>query len=167
MAILRWLGAAALATLFSTAVQGAVNLSFVEPSRYTDAWDWNQDGLDTLRELRNHLQGLGERYLLPGYTLDLSILDVKLAGNSRLAFGVNPEIRVASGDADWPRIELAYTLWSGKTAIGSGHETIVDRTYLRRLDPNYNPASPLAYEKRMLDDWFRTRFVYLRSPPSH
>src|SRR4051812_28061806 len=62
MSTLRWLGPALLATLMSTAVQAAVNVYFVQPSRYTDAWDWNQDGLDTLRELREHLQVLGQRY---------------------------------------------------------------------------------------------------------
>jgi hypothetical protein len=42
--------------------------------------------------------------------------------------------------------------------LAAGEETIRDRDYLTRFGL---PRShePLVYEKAMLDDWFKTRFV--------
>ena len=152
--------------LAATAANATVNVAFVQPARYTDAGDWNHDPRDTLIELQHHLQALGERYLPPGYELDISILDVTLAGRSRIAGPAGTEVRVMSGDADWPRIELSYQLRSGATAVRSERETIADPWYLRRVDRTYASTTPLVYEKRMLDDWFEARFGGLRSPSS-
>ncbi|TMH03472.1 MAG: DUF3016 domain-containing protein [Betaproteobacteria bacterium] len=43
------------------------------------------------------------------------------------------------------------------------HETIADMAYLRRIDREYSSVS-LPYEKRMLDEWFKARFVEHRPP---
>ncbi len=162
----RWI-CCLFAALVSLSASAAVTVSFVQPDRYTDAGDWDRNPLATMLELRQHLQQLGARYLPPAYALDIAILDVKLAGAARSVRGVNPEVRVLTGDADWPRIELAYTLRSGATVVRSGRETLVDHAYLRRIDFAYASTTPLPYEKRMLDEWFDARFGFLRSPSSH
>jgi hypothetical protein len=74
------------------------------------------------------------------------------------------DVRFVSGDADWPRIELRYTLDAESGVPKSVHETIVDMAYLRRVfEPRY-VSDPLQYEKRMLDNWFKARFVEHRPP---
>jgi hypothetical protein len=46
----------------------------------------------------------------------------------------------------------------------SAQETVIDQYYLAR--PTRASSDPLRYEKAMLDDWFRARFVDYRAPPA-
>ena len=140
-------------------VDAAVTVAFDHPDRYVDAGDFDLDSRQVLFEVRRHLERLGDRYLSSRDTLRIEILDMRLAGQPRMTRGPNWGVRVMSGDADWPWIEVRYTLLSGGSIVAqSTDETIVDRTYLRRIDRDYSAVVSLPYEKRMLDEWFKTRF---------
>jgi hypothetical protein len=65
----------------------------------------------------------------------------------------------------WPRIKLRYVLLQDGDSLMSAEETIADHDYLRR-PPGRFASDPLGYEKAMLDDWFRLRFVEHRPPPA-
>ena len=133
-----------------------VAVSFVDPSLYTDASDWEHDPKRTLAEIEHHLKALGDRYL-PSYdVLSIEVLNVALAGRPQLRSASG--VRVMTGEADWPRIELRYRFAASGRSARVSKETVVDMAYLRRLEPKYALTS-LPYEKRMLDEWFKARFV--------
>jgi hypothetical protein len=137
----------------------AVTVAFVDPSFYTDAADSTGNSARTLLEIKRHLERLGDRYLQPKDSLRIEVLNVDLAGRPQTMRSMTWDVRVVTGDADWPRIELRYTLRSAAGLAQPVQETIVDRNYLRRVfEPEY-ASDPLQYEKRMLDHWFKARFV--------
>ena len=136
---------------------GTVNVSYAPNTQFTDAGatPWDRDA--NLHQLQAHLQALGQRYLPADRTLSIEVLDVDLAGETRPGARLR-DVRVARGGADWPRITLRYTLQANGQALRSGEETVSDMNYLRHLSDNYTQGS-LGPEKRMLDEWFKQRFV--------
>jgi hypothetical protein len=141
-----------------------VTVSFVNPEFYTDAGDFERDPRQTLTLIDRYLKDSGGRYLSPQESLRIEILDVSLACRPRMLGPVNTVTRICTGEADWPRMRLRYALVSATTPSALTEETVVDTTYLRRLEPKYSSAS-LPYEKRMLDEWFKARFAS-RAPAS-
>ena len=137
---------------------GSAEVSFPNEARFTDAGASASDRAANLAQLANHLKRLGARYLPDGKTLTVELLDVDLAGTSRPWRATGTDVRVLRGRADWPRIELRYTLSGDVQSARSGKESIADLNYLQRIGA-YGPAEPLMHEKRMLDDWFRARFI--------
>ena len=146
----------------SSGALAAVTVSHSEAGRYSDAGDRGQENR-TVDEIKRHLELLGERYLLPSQNLKIEIVDIDLAGRLRFSARRGEEIRVLDGGADWPSMKLRYTLESDGKVIDSREETVSDMSYL--LKPAPSGSGALYYEKRMLDDWFRQRFVEGRRPP--
>lgn len=134
----------------------AVNVAFA-PGPYADIGPPGPDADQVKAELARHLQSLGARYLAPDELLDIEVLDVDLAGELEYGRIAGREIRVARGNADFPRITLRYALQSGARAT-RGEESIADTSYLWFPSRAYSSGS-LAHEKRMLDAWFRQRFA--------
>ncbi len=58
---------------------------------------------------------------------------------------------------------MRYTLQRGGHVELGAEELIMDQAYLWR-QRTYSSGDRLGYEKRMPDDWFRTRFVEHRPP---
>ena len=140
---------------------GAVEVSFIEPARYSDA---GKDPVDEQRNeemLARYLQTLGERYLAPAQTLKVDVLDVDLAGTMKPFRRSVEDVRIVRGSADFPRIKVRYSLVEGGKVVQNGEETVTDLNYLRH-GADYRDSDPLRYEKRMLSDWFKTRFVELK-----
>ena len=137
---------------------GTVEVSFVEPARYSDA---GRDPVESRRNedtLARHLEGLGERYLAAGQVLKVDVLDVDLAGTVRPSRRGTGDIRIVRGGADAPHIRVRYTLSDGGRVVKAAEETVTDLSYLAHA--NTPPGGdPLRLEKRMLDDWFKARFV--------
>lgn len=134
-----------------------VDINFVKPDSFSDARDASGRTGENLKSLASYLEQLGQRYLPPGEFLTISVLDVDLAGNIRPR-GIRGDIRILKGGADWPRIKLRYSLQAGNQILGSGEESIADMDYMLRA-PAGNTSDPLYHEKRMLNDWFVSRFV--------
>ena len=57
---------------------------------------------------------------------------------------------------EWPQIRVRYELEIPGEPARKGEELISDREYLRGPQ---NDWSALGREKRMLEEWFRARFV--------
>jgi len=145
------------AAALATAAQGAVLVTFTEPDKYVDTGRYRFEGTQVLAELERHFQQLGTRYLQPGQTLRIEVLEVDLAGDERFRSGPNQDVRILRGGADWPRMRLRYVLEGpGKPAV-SGEDRLSDMNYLQR-PITVRGNEHLAYEKRMLDEWFRTKF---------
>ena len=137
---------------------GTVEVSFLEPTRYSDA---GRDPAESRRNedtLARHLESLGERYLAAGQVLKVDVLDVDLAGTVRPSRRGIGDIRIVRGGADAPHIRVRYALSEGGQVVKTAEETVTDLSYLAHA--NVPPTGdPLRLEKRMLDDWFKARFA--------
>jgi hypothetical protein len=142
---------------FASFAQAAVIVTFQQPEKYSDTGRFRGDAPEVLKEIERHLQQLGKRYLPEDRTLRIDVLDVDLAGEERFPRRDASEVRVLKGRADWPRIHLRYALEEGGKVRESREETLDDMNYLQH--PITTRQENLAYEKRMLDTWFRARFA--------
>ncbi len=147
------LAAAVLAALPSHA---ATVVTFTDPDRYTDAANQRWETQSTLDTLEKHIKRLGDRYIAPNDTLRIEVLDIDLAGWVRMGGRAPNEVRVVRGKADWPSMKVRYTLES-RGGTSTKETTISDPTYLDH-GMRINSSESLYYEKRMLDDWFRSTF---------
>ncbi len=147
------LGLTAAAAMASA---GTVEVDFIAPTRYADAGNTLAEAQANRDTLTRYLQSLGERYLASGEALKVEVLDIDLAGTVRPR--IRGDLRVTRGNADFPKIKLRYTLASADKVARSGEETVSDLNYLGHA-ADYAGSDPLRFEKRMLADWFKARFV--------
>ena len=147
----------ALAALASPAAlaAGAVKVNFVQPEKFADIGYGSLDRERTLRALGDYLKSLGGPRLADGHTLDVEITNIDLAGETRVT--PKGDLRVMRGRADWPRIDLSYTLRAGETVLKSGQAKLADMAYLsgRRTS---ELQTEFGHEKRMLKNWFDETF---------
>jgi len=153
---------------WSAAAGAAVNVAFVAPERYADATAYDsrlpQAREPVLKDLRRHLERLGERQLAPAQTLTLEVLDVDLAGRFEAWRPQARDVRFLR-EATWPRIVLRWRLDEAGREVAAGEETVTDLNYLGR-PTRYGSHDRLRYEKAMLDGWFQRRIVERRPAPA-
>jgi hypothetical protein len=147
----------ALLALAAGTVQAAVTVESTNPDKFADAGDRSNDPVKVMKALAEHLKGLGAKYLPPGTDVKIEVLDLDRAGRTRM--NLPTEIRVMSGKADPPCIDLRYTVKRGGTSEPPHKEHLCDTDYLRPLGVGYRENDPLVYEKRMLTEWFQQRFA--------
>ncbi len=137
---------------------GTVAVLFSSPSKYADAGTtrWEEDA--NLKALAEHLQALGKRFLRDSEVLRVEVLDVDLAGTPRPSRRTGAPLRIVKGGADWPRVSLRYSLEVNGVAVRSAEESVADMNYTRGL-LGYRGGEPLAYEKNMLEKWFKASFA--------
>ena len=134
---------------------GKVEVSFVKPEQFSDAGR----GIDrerTLKSLADYMATLATR-LPDGQTLQVEVTDVDLAGELRA--GRAQELRVLRGRADWPHLDLNYTLLDGSRTVKSGQAKLADMNYQFGLRGPGLEQTDLPYEKRMLRQWFDQTIV--------
>jgi len=158
MALLRglFLGFLVLAVVPSVS-QAAVAVRFVGAERFYDEDFRSASKREALtRELSRFLGTLGGRYLPPGQTLSIDILDVSLAGRNEPWRRTAADVRVMR-ESTPPRIRLRYVLSERGRVLRQAEETLLDWDYLSNVSAR-NSSEWLPYEKAMLRDWFRRRF---------
>jgi hypothetical protein len=91
-------------------------------------------------------------------------IDIELAGDFEQWIPTLGQTRILRNSMP-PRIKVRYTLrQNGRTILRAG-ETISDMNYL--MNPFAHLSSDrLVYEKEVLRDWFRERFVAMMPPPT-
>lgn len=148
---------ACTALLPATPADADVIVALARPNRYTDA---KLQGAPVASQLRDYMQRVGQMYIQPDLKLLITILDIDLAGTDESAR--DPEAPRVLRASAWPKIRLSYQLRQGRgrtaRVLASGSETVGEQADLSRFG---TPASgdPLSYEKALLDDWFRQKFV--------
>jgi hypothetical protein len=95
-----------------------------------------------------------------GRTLSVEVLDVNLAGEVRY-MRMGNEVRVLRGAADWPTLDLRWTLSADGRTLASGEDRLADMTYLQR-DAGLSSRQTLPYEARMVQRWFGERVATVR-----
>ena len=148
----------AIAALAAVPSYATVDVSFVSPEKYTDASNerWEMDS--NLKSLAEHMRKAGERYIAPNETLRIEVLDVDLAGWSRWAGSSPNKVRVARGGADFPQMKFRYTLESSR-GNRSGEADLRDLGYQNSGLRSRAASEPMYYEKRMIDEWFKSTFA--------
>jgi hypothetical protein len=141
---------------------GVVNVTFVDPDKFYDAGNSKIDVPANLKAIEEHLQGLGRRYLPDGQVLNITVLDVDLAGYTRITRS-GQMVRLAISLADYPKFTVHYSVLADGQQIKSGDEVVTDMDY-NRNGQSYAQWDPLRIEKRTLDDWFRVRFTDHQPP---
>lgn len=145
---------ATLALAASAQAAGSVEVKFVGADKFSDAGRGSVEITRTAEALGQYLQSLGKK-LPDGQVLKVSITDIDLAGELQL--GRTNEVRVVRGRADWPRIELSYTLEQGGDVLKSGQAKLADLSYTQTTpSPRRNEA--YGYERYMLERWFNEQF---------
>jgi hypothetical protein len=131
---------------------GKLDLNFIAPESFSDIGHGSYDRERNLKTLADYLQTLAAQ-LPEGQTLKLEVLDIDLAGE--LLPRATQEVRVMRGTVDWPQMALRYTLTQNGAALKSGEARLSDLGYLTALRARDTAGGDLAYDKRMLQDWFR------------
>jgi hypothetical protein len=133
----------------------AVTVTYGNPDRFTDAGDRSSDPVKVMQAIEAHLKRLG-RDLPPGTDVKIEIHDLDRAGRPRM--NLPTEMRVMTGKADPPCVDLSYTVVANGAATPAKRERVCDTAFLRPLPPRASENDPLVYEKRMLEEWFKARF---------
>lgn len=149
------------AALCAPAWAGTVNVDYHEPETFRDASD---RGLYSMRatesvmnELRAHFQAEGAKYLAADETLDIEVRDIDLAGRYEPGYAPGfQDVRIMR-DSTWPSMEFHYRLTRGDSVVQEGDADIADLNYMLGAR-NLWGRGTLAYDKRMIDTWFREQF---------
>ncbi|MGY4830532.1 DUF3016 domain-containing protein [Sphaerotilaceae bacterium SBD11-9] len=124
--------------------------------RFFDAGDMRVETERVEKTLTEHFQALGKKWLAPGSQLSVEVTEIDLAG--RIPPSSINRLRVLGSGADWPRIVLNFELVRADGQTERGEASVTDMNYMMNQPYVYSSDS-LAYEKRMLDNWFRQRFA--------
>jgi hypothetical protein len=136
---------AGLLALAAGSASAAVNVTWVHPENFHDlpfpGW-----------ERKEMLDQLGAN-LPPGEDLRVEITDFDPAGRLIPSIRLGRDLRVMTGRADWPRMELNYAIEQNGQVIKSGQSQLQDMNYQQTFS-HYFDSESLRYEKQMIDDWF-------------
>jgi hypothetical protein len=133
---------------------GTVQVRFVAPDRFADVRDRHQAIEPNLHALERVVVQAAAPHVPDGRTLTVDITDVDLAGYVHPG-ATRGAVRVLRGGADWPRIDLRWSLDGDSPR--SGQAVLQDMAYQQRITPPVNDTA-LVYEQRMLRDYFRSQF---------
>ena len=154
--VIRKLAVSGLLALAGGAASAGVTVNYIQPEQFSDlpftAWERER----VLEELTEHFTKLGAT-LPPGQDLRIDVRDIDLAGREYPGRGAH-DLRVIKNGAEWPRMDLRYTIESNGQVLRSGDVQLRDMAFMDRIS-RYTDNDVLSYERRMIDDWFYTEIV--------
>lgn len=139
---------------------GAVQVQWSDPAQFTELRNstnrWEAERGDWVTTLAEHLQKSATRQLPPGQKLDVTITDIKRAGDFEPWHRANLDDVRFMRDIYPPRISLQFTLSDANgQVLDQGERKLSDTAYLMNSGLLRSNTDPLRYEKRLLDDWLR------------
>jgi hypothetical protein len=143
--------------LAGLAQAGTLEFSSADVDGFSDAGRGRVEREAHVQELARHLQRLAAQGLPANQALKVELLDVDLAGTVRPSSRTGQELRIVRGGADWPKLSLRYTLSRDGQVLRSGEDSLSDLNYSQRGGFGSGSQS-LQSEKRLLADWFDSRF---------
>lgn len=161
LATLGWLCALAAATTATAHAAGAVKVSFKPVAQLSDVGRPLFDGERHVKALEAHFNGLAAR-LPDGQVLTVEVQDVDMAGRLEPT-RLGSELRVMRGSADWPSLDLRWTLQADGRTLKQGAGRISDLNYL--MHPlRGRDDGPVGYETRLIDTWFAEQVLGSGAP---
>lgn len=146
------LALAGLLALGAGAASAGVTVNYVEPDKFADLPFAPWERKEVLDDLAGFFAELGKS-LPAGQDLTVEITDIDLAGHEYPNTRGARDLRVLKGGADWPVMELRYTLTVNGQVLSSGKERLADMNYLHRIN-RLSASERLRFEKRMIEEWF-------------
>ena len=144
--------------LTSACALAEATVSYVNPGKMTDVPRNGRDRESMQAALLEHFNALSAR-LPAGQQLKVDIVDIDLAGDVFPRVAIQ-HVRVMKGRADYPRIDLRYSIEQDGKVISSGERSLTDTNYLTSF--NRYSSDLYAHEKQLLDDWFRKELIAVR-----
>lgn len=151
-ALLMKAAVAGLLTLTAGMASAGVTVKYIESDKFADLpfapWEREQ----VLKELSEYFGKLGEK-LPEGQDLALEVTDIDLAGREYPNMRSGRELRILKGTADWPIMNLRYTLSRDGQVLKTGDARLSDMNYMQRIN-RFSDSDSLRAEKRMIEEWF-------------
>lgn len=146
----------------SLPAEGPVSVQWTDPAQFTEIRQsrnrWEAQRGDWVRELAGYLRKQAEARLPEGERLDVTITDIKRAGDFEPWQGMRTDHVRYMRDIYPPRIALAFTLTGADgSVLAQGTRELTDLAYLHSR-PRARDNDPLRYDKQLLDDWLRREF---------
>lgn len=141
---------------------GPVSVQWTDPARFSEIRysrnRWEAKRGDWVRELAGYLRKSAANRLAPGERLEVTITDIKRAGEYEPGRGGPGDSIRYLRDIYPPRIDLDFKL-IGKDGevLAEGTRALTDLGYLSR-SLRVTDTDPLRYEKRLVDDWLDRQF---------
>jgi len=157
-------GKVALAALFALgagAASAGVTVNYVESDKFSDLPFAPWERKEVLEDLADYFVELGKS-LPAGQELTVDVTDIDLAGREYPNTRGGNDLRVLKGMADWPVMELRYTLSANGQVIQSGKAKLSDMNYLQR-GSRLHDSEPRRFEKRMIQEWFDKTILQKKS----
>lgn len=151
--LLRVCIAASALLITSVAASAATTVTFVSPEKYVDMPFAVYEKERVMAGLKEHFEKLGAK-LPANEDFKVEVLDVDLAGERDYRAHAPVDLRILRGGADWPKMEVRYSVESQGKVLTSGTTQISDMSYLQSFN-QYSKNEFLRYEKRMIDQWFK------------
>lgn len=146
----------------SLPAEGPVSVQWTDPAQFTEIRQsrnrWEAQRGDWVHELAGYLRKQAEARLPEGERLDVTITDIKRAGDFEPWQGMRTDHVRYMRDIYPPRITLAFTLTGADgSVLAQGTRELTDLAYLHSR-PRARDNDPLRYGKQLLDDWLRREF---------
>ena len=142
---------------------GPVSVKWDDPAGFTEIRRstnrFEAERSDWVQQLARYVQTTAAKPLQSGQTLDVTLVDIKRAGDYEPWHGPRgSDIRIMR-DIYPPRITLQYTLKDASGRIvDEGEAKLSDSGYLHNLGLR-SESDPLRYEKRLIDDWVKRQLT--------
>jgi len=153
--------AATILALGAGPVSAGVTVNYVDSDKFSDLPFAPWERKEVLDDMASFFAELGKA-LPPGQDLTVEVTDIDLAGREYPHMRGGRDLRVLKGGADWPRMELRYTLTANGQVVKSGQEKLTDMNYLNRIN-RITDGDRLRYEKRMVEEWFDKTILQKKS----
>lgn len=137
----------------------AVKVSWTDPAQFSEIRysrnRWEAQRGDWVTQLAAYFQKSATRQLPAGERMDITITDIKRAGDYEPWHGPRmDDVRIVK-DIYPPRLSFRWTRTDASgQVLGQGEEKLADTAFLMN-SARLNDSDPLRYEKRMIDDWLR------------
>lgn len=155
------LALAGLLALGAGAASAGVTVNYVESDKFSDLPFAQWERKEVLDDLAGFFAELGKT-LPAGQDLTVEVTDIDLAGREYPNTRSGRDLRILKGGADWPRMELRYTLSANGQVVKSGQEKLSDMNYMQRSS-RLSDNDRLRYEKRMIEEWFNKAILQKKS----
>ncbi|NKE70848.1 DUF3016 domain-containing protein [Candidatus Manganitrophus noduliformans] len=138
-----------ITAFWASTAQAAIDISFKNPERYTDAGRYLGDRVSeqVIQELKEYPESLGERYLKPNQSLKIEILDIDLAGcYEPFHQGGFSDVRILR-EVTWPRIKVRYALEENGEVTLQKNVTEISKTKVLRSSTKASHHLILAIQR--------------------